>query len=116
MIKPYHSRNDSAQTPVAIGSEPNKACRTLIVPVVNSVDKDALPSIPIPRQSALLPNLEMLKVLPEVLQHLQLAQPQDVITIIEQFPCLFSDVLTCTIVIEHDINVKGTLLGSTCTG
>lgn len=56
-----------------------------------------------------LRNSEFLKELPSHLSHLNEVERTDIIDLIESFPALFTDVPTCTSVIEHDIDVGGAL-------
>uniref|UniRef100_A0A9J8CV35 Gypsy retrotransposon integrase-like protein 1 n=1 Tax=Cyprinus carpio carpio TaxID=630221 RepID=A0A9J8CV35_CYPCA len=94
LLKPYFDRNQTASTEV-------KALAALNAPTTETVEGVAVYEIARSR----LPNSEILAKLDFHLSYLNLSERSDVIQLIYQYSALFSDVPSCTNVLEHDIDV-----------
>ncbi len=112
MLKAYHVR----ESPVV------KASEQIAGPAVSSVavamglnsfpgslsaDEDGVVLRNAPQQCVRLENSEILKDLNSFLDHLTPDQKADIVELISDFNCLFSDVPKLTNVLQHDINVNG---------
>ncbi len=109
MLKAYHVR----ESPVG------KASEQIAGPAVSSVavamgptyfpgslsaDEDGVVLRNAPQQCVRLENSEILKDLNSFLDHLTADQKADIVELISDFNCLFSDVPKLTNVLQHDIN------------
>lgn len=103
MLKLYHARKE--EQPKIDGT----SIPVLSVSVFSDkVDEDGFVLRNLPQQCARLGNTEMLSSLREHLMHLEPAQQDDIVRGVHAFPDLFSDVPTCTSVLQHDIEVGDT--------
>lgn len=85
---PHGTESESAEK---TENAPANACSTPIVTETNPNDDDADDLLMHSSflQSAQLPNLEMLKVLPHQLTHLEMDQQRNIIALVADFLCLF---------------------------
>ena len=107
MLKLYHSRIQGGDN--AVGGV--KSMATLVVSpgsedgqVCQDDDEDGL-DLRVPQQMPRLLNSELLQSLHSHLSYLEDSKQIDVIDLVTEFTCLFSDVPSRTTAIEHDIDV-----------
>lgn len=98
ILKAYHSREEHAPENTKCG-----AVATVAMLKAETGEDDGSADL-VPPQVAQLSISEMLKIFPESLGHLEVNQQQDILNLVSEYLCLFSDVPSCTAVLEHDIN------------
>lgn len=106
LLKPYHARAGvlAAQEQV---SEVHPACLSVPAPPV-AVAEQGGDDVLGPDEAILygrLKNSESLRNLDGLLSHLDVSKRQQLVTLINRFPCLFGDTPTRTHMVEHDIDI-----------
>ena len=112
LLKPYHARLLSSESSLNVGN--SKACGnpTLLVSPVNPCTSQVMAELEeggdVSGDGVLLPRLknsETLCILSELLGHLDVGKRDQLASIIQSYPSLFSDTPSRTHLIEHDVDV-----------
>lgn len=112
MLKAYHAREKSEEKASEKTAGPAVSSVAISVELVPSsgisgADEDGVVLRNAPQQCARLANSEILNNLHSYFNHLTMDQEADVVKVISDFNCLFSDVPKQTNVLQHDIVVNG---------
>ncbi len=112
MLKAYHAREKSEEKASEKTAGPAVSSVAISVELVPSsgisgADEDGVVLRNAPQQCARLDNSEILNNLHSYFNHLTMDQEADVVKVISDFNCLFSDVPKQTNVLQHEIVVNG---------
>ena len=107
LLKPYYSREDQSSSASATNEAPHAVCT--VEPLGLTGEAGVVgEELEVP-ESVLrlgrLKNSEALSHLNLLCRHLSATRSEELIELINSFPCLFSDTPGCTHLIEHDIDV-----------
>ncbi len=108
MLKAYHAREKSEEK--ASGKTAGPAVSSVAISVelvpssgISGADEDGVVLRNAPQQCAKLANSEILNNLHSYFNHLTMDQEVDIVKVISDFNCLFSDVPKQTNVLQHDM-------------